>query len=121
MSLEANSWRYENMKTKAGTQCKRSLEKLKIKRENIYNDREDAEIQMKKDAFKSYWRETMELTANNKKMGTDLKQKQAEVVLSGKASMLVRKAALKKLFEDEYVQFQTELNQQNKAFYIKRE
>jgi len=47
-------------------------------------------FRMKKDAFKSYWRETMELTANNKKMGTDLKQKQAEVVLSGKASMLVR-------------------------------
>ena len=50
----------------------------------------DIHYRMKKDAFKSYWRETMELTANNKKMGTDLKQKDAEVVLSGKASMLVR-------------------------------
>ena len=31
MSLEANSWRYENMKAKKGLSCLKNIEILKIK------------------------------------------------------------------------------------------
>ncbi|KAI0237299.1 hypothetical protein LSAT2_012224 [Lamellibrachia satsuma] len=121
MALEANSWRYENMKAKKGFSCLKNMEILKIKRDDAFADREHAEELMKKDNFKSYWRENMEHTANSHKIKKDLQLKKTEIKLSGQASMLVRKAALKKLLEDEYAQHQVELNQQNKAFYIKRE
>ena len=44
---------------------------------------------MKKDAFKSYWRENLEHRSNSDMIKTETKQKKGEITMSRKASMLV--------------------------------
>ncbi|XP_048214099.1 protein CFAP141 [Perognathus longimembris pacificus] len=43
-----------------------------------------------------------------------------EIVLANKQLLLVRQAALHQLFEKEHQQYQRELNQLGKAFYVER-
>ncbi|KAM4861806.1 cilia- and flagella-associated protein 141 [Thomomys bottae] len=43
-----------------------------------------------------------------------------ELVLANKQLLLVRQAALHQLFEKEHQQYQRELNQMGKAFYVER-
>ncbi|XP_069851654.1 cilia- and flagella-associated protein 141 [Dipodomys merriami] len=43
-----------------------------------------------------------------------------ELVLANKQLLLVRQAALHQLFEKEHHQYQRELNQMGKAFYVER-
>ncbi|ELW47310.1 hypothetical protein TREES_T100021934, partial [Tupaia chinensis] len=43
-----------------------------------------------------------------------------ELVLANKQLLMVRQAALNQLFEKEHRQYQQELNQMGKAFYVER-
>ncbi|XP_062049621.1 cilia- and flagella-associated protein 141 [Lepus europaeus] len=43
-----------------------------------------------------------------------------ELALANKQLLMVRQAALHQLFEKEYQQYQQELNQMGKAFYVER-
>ncbi|XP_033109516.1 uncharacterized protein LOC117110801 [Anneissia japonica] len=120
MSL-ATSYRFETQTEK--TSLKRALnrQKERIKYDELIVARESIVKNEKKVNEQAEWSEGLETASGSGRVREDLVRMNHETFMTGKALVAVRRKALQTLLQKEYDMYETELQQQGKAFYFKRE
>ncbi|XP_067927977.1 cilia- and flagella-associated protein 141-like isoform X1 [Watersipora subatra] len=132
--LEATSYRYEVMQPKARTLANTGAQAVRIKQMQGRNDpwdSEQAENEMLEAMEKQLkwenkvnqradWDEKLQLKTEFKRLKAGDSIIRGEMKLAGKCLVEVRRAALKKLLDEEMEQYKTELNSVGKTFHKQR-
>lgn len=120
MSLETNL-RYENMCSRSKTlTAALTRQQERIKYDELIASREKASKEDTLTNLKSEWSESLAEKSENLALKNNAELEKGELILANKAFVKVRRAALRERLEKEHQQYESELHQDGKTFYIQR-
>ncbi|XP_067927978.1 cilia- and flagella-associated protein 141-like isoform X2 [Watersipora subatra] len=118
--LEATSYRYEVMQPKARTLANTGAQAVRIKENEMLEAMEKQLKWENKVNQRADWDEKLQLKTEFKRLKAGDSIIRGEMKLAGKCLVEVRRAALKKLLDEEMEQYKTELNSVGKTFHKQR-
>ncbi|XP_013411377.1 uncharacterized protein C1orf189 homolog [Lingula anatina] len=117
---EATSYRFEVNTENKSLQKALQRQQERIKNDELMAAREktvklESEVNQRAD-----WDEGLEAASERKRIKHSIESMQGELLLAHKATISVRREALKQQLKKDYEQYQHELNMMGKTFYVQR-
>ncbi|RDD45174.1 Uncharacterized protein C1orf189 [Trichoplax sp. H2] len=114
----STSFRYECIGTKT-TAAVRDQQRRIQKEEEVLNNERIVELSSKGNLI-AKWSEQLEEASDRRRLKHTHEGIRQEMKMANKELLYVRRAQLKKLLEDEHIQYEQELRGMGKAFYKER-